>query len=82
MNMTLPRPIASFVGALLIPVADLSLRMNGVDSGKAGCSLLNAAGSAMVSYIAVRPFLVGFIVLGVRWESIGGYALARPRGLE
>jgi hypothetical protein len=82
MNRTLPRQITSFVGALLIPVADVSQRMNGMDSRKAGYSLLHAAGSAIVACIAVRPFLVGLAVLGVRWEWIRGYAPARPKGLE
>jgi hypothetical protein len=82
MNMTLPRPITSFVGALLIPAAYVSRRMNGMDSRKAGYSLLNAADSVMVASVAVRPFLVSLVVPGVSWELIRGYALARPRGPE
>ena len=82
MNMTLPRQITSFLGPVPLQVADLSQRMNGMDSGKAGFGLLRAAGSAMFTCIAVGPFQAGLAVPGVRWELIRADALTRPRGLE
>lgn len=76
------RQVASFVGALLILVAYAGHQMNWMNPRKAGYNLLNAAGSAILGYIAFRPFQVGFVVLEVTWVLISLYALFRPRGVE
>jgi hypothetical protein len=82
MDITLPRQIASFVGALLILFAYVGHQMTWMDSRKAGYNLLNLAGSAILAYIAFHPFQIGFVVLEVTWALISIYALARPRGNE
>jgi hypothetical protein len=82
MDISLPRQIASFVGALLILAAYVGHQMNWMDSRKAGYNLLNAVGSAILAYIAFHPFQVGFVVLEVTWALISLYALARPRVLD
>ena len=82
MDISLPRQIASFVGALLILVAYVGHQMSWMNSRKAGYNLLNAVGSAILAYIAFHPFQVGFVVLEVTWVLISLYALARPRGNE
>ena len=74
------RQFASFAGALLILVAYVGHQMGWMDSRKAWYNILNAAGSAILAYIAFRPFQVGFVVLEVTWVLISLYALARPRG--
>ena len=74
------RQIASFAGALLILVAYVGHQLSWMDSRRAGYNILNAAGSAILAYIAFRPFQVGFVVLEVTWVLISLYALARPRG--
>ncbi len=79
MDISLPRQIASFVGALLILVAYVGHQMNWMDSRKAGYNILNAAGSAILAYIAFQPFQVGFVVLEVTWVLISLYALARHK---
>jgi hypothetical protein len=82
MDISLPRQVASFVGALLILVAYVGHQLNWMNSRKAGYNVLNAVGSAILAYIAFRPFQVGFVVLEVTWAVISVYALARPRGHE
>ena len=80
MDISLARQVASFVGALLILIAYVGHQMGWMDSRKAGYTLLNAAGSAILAYIAFHPFQVGFVMLEVAWVMISLYALARPRG--
>jgi hypothetical protein len=80
MDISIARQVASFVGALLILIAYVGHQMSWMDSRKAGYNLLNAAGSAILSYIAFHPFQVGFVMLEVAWVMISLYALARPRG--
>jgi hypothetical protein len=82
MDISLPRQIASFLGALLILVAYVGHQMGWMDSRKAGYNVLNAVGSAILAYIAFHPFQVGFVLLEVVWVLISVYALARPRGNE
>jgi hypothetical protein len=82
MDISVARQVASFVGALLILVAYVGHQMNWMNSRKTGYNVLNAAGSAILAYIAFRPFQVGFVVLEVTWVLISLYALARPRGNE
>jgi hypothetical protein len=82
MDISLPRQIASFVGALLILVAYVGHQMGWMDSRKAGYNVLNAVGSAILAYIAFHPFQFGFVLLEVVWVLISVYALARPRGNE
>jgi hypothetical protein len=82
MDISLPRQIASFVGALLILVAYVGHQMSWMDSRKAGYHLLNAVGSAILAYVAFHPFQIGFVLLEVVWALISVYALAKPRGHE
>jgi hypothetical protein len=82
MDISRPRQIASFVGALLILVAYVGHQMGWMDSRKAGYNVLNAVGSAILAYIAFHPFQFGFVLLEVVWVLISVYALARPRGNE
>jgi hypothetical protein len=79
MDISLARQVASFVGALLILVAYAGHQMNWMNSHRAAYNILNAAGSAILGYIAFRPFQVGFVVLEVTWALISVYALFRPR---
>jgi hypothetical protein len=82
MDISVARQVTSFVGALLILVAYVGHQMSWMDARKAGYNVLNAVGSAILAYIAFRPFQVGFVVLEVTWVLISLYALARPRGAE
>lgn len=85
MNISMLRQVFSFAGALLILVAYIGHQMEWMDSRKSLYNLLNAVGSAILAYIAFRPFQVGFVVLEVTWTAISIYALARgtrPHGLH
>ena len=82
MNILLARQAVSFVGALLILVAYAGHQWQWMDARKPAYNLMNAAGSAILTYIAFHPFQLGFVVLEVTWVLISLYALARPRGNE
>ena len=73
------RQVASFVGALLILVAYSGHQMGWMNPRSALYNILNAGGSAILLYIALHPFQIGFIVLEGVWTIISLYALARPR---
>ena len=77
--MDLVRQIASFVGALMILIAYTGHQMGWMSSRSALYNILNAAGSAILLYIALHPFQIGFIVLEGVWVLISLYALARPK---
>jgi len=79
MNIPLARQVASFVGALLILVAYGGHQLKWMDSRKASYNVLNTVGSAILAYIAFRPFQVGFVVLEVTWVLISVHALVKPK---
>ncbi len=82
MDIFLARQIVSFAGALLILVAYTGQQMNWMNARKPAYNMLNALGSAILAYIAFRPFQIGFVVLEVAWALISVYALIRPRQQE
>lgn len=75
MDMAMARQLASFAGALLILVAYIGHQLNWMDARKACYNILNAAGSTILAYIALRPFQVGFLVLEASWTVISLWAL-------
>ncbi len=79
MNMDLARQLISFVGALLILIAYVGHQLGWVNSRGAAYNLLNAAGSAILAWIAFHPFQIGFIVLETVWTIVSIWALLRPR---
>lgn len=80
MEITMARQIASFAGALLILVAYAGHQMGWMNSRNALYNVVNAVGSAILAYIALRPFQVGFVVLETAWALLSLYALFRPQG--
>jgi hypothetical protein len=77
--MDLTHQVVSFVGALLILIAYVGHQMGWVNSRGAAYNILNAAGSAILWWIAMRPFQIGFVVLEGVWTIISLWALVRPR---
>lgn len=73
------RQVASFAGALLILVAYVGHQLGWIDARRTGYNALNAAGSAILAYIAFHPFQIGFVVLEVTWTVISVWALLRPK---
>lgn len=79
MNISLARQLSSFVGALLILIAYVGHQLGWIDARRASYNVMNALGSAILAYIAFRPFQVGFVVLEVVWVLISVYALVRSK---
>ena len=79
MDIALIRQTASFVGALLILVAYAGSQMGWINPRSALYNILNAAGSAILLYIAFHPFQIGFIMLEGVWTVISLYYLAWPK---
>jgi len=77
MQITLATQIASSFGALLILVAYIGHQFHWMDSGKPLYNILNAIGSGVLAYIALRPFQAGFLVMEVAWVIVSLYALAK-----
>jgi hypothetical protein len=77
MNISLARQLVSFVGALFILIAYVGHQLNWMDARRAAYNVMNAIGSAILAYIAFRPFQIGFVVLEVAWVLISVYALLR-----
>jgi len=82
MDILLVRQAVSFVGALLILVAYAGHQLRWMDARKPAYNLMNAVGSAILTYIAFHPFQLGFVVLEVTWVLISGWALLRPARRE
>ncbi len=77
MQISLARQIASFVGALLILIAYAGAQFGWMSPRRPVYNILNAAGSAILAYIAFQPFQLGFVLLEVVWTLISLYALVR-----
>jgi hypothetical protein len=77
MNISLARQLVSFVGALFILIAYVGHQLNWMDARRAAYNVMNAIGSAILAYIAFRPFQIGFVVLEVAWVLISVYALLK-----
>jgi len=67
----------SFTGAMLILVGYAGHQLKWMDPRKPLYNILNAAGSAILAWVALRPFQLGFVVLEFAWVAISVYALAR-----
>ncbi|HEY1262221.1 MAG TPA: hypothetical protein VGF06_01790 [Terriglobales bacterium] len=79
MDISLVRQLASFAGAVLILTAYAGHQMKWMDSRSVKYNLMNAAGSAILAYVAFHPFQAGFVILEGAWALLSLYALLRPR---
>jgi hypothetical protein len=79
MNISMARQVASFIGALLILIAYAGHQLGWMNARRANYNILNAIGSAILAYIAFRPFQVGFVMLETVWTLISVYVLLRPK---
>jgi len=77
MHIGLATQAASFGGALLILIAYGGHQLGWMNPRYALYNILNAAGSAILGYIALHPFQLGFVVLESVWVLISLYALVR-----
>jgi len=72
--------VLSFIGALLILIAYGGHQIGWMRPHSAAYNILNAVGSAILGYIAFRPFQLGFVVLETTWVLISLWALWKHRG--
>ncbi len=79
MNLDLLRQLISFVGALLILIAYVGHQLGWVSARRRSYNVMNAAGSAILCWIALHPFQLGFIVLEGVWTVVSLWALVRLR---
>ncbi len=77
MEISVLHQVLSFIGALLILIAYVGHQMNWLHSRSAAYNILNAAGSAILGYIALRPFQVGFVILEFVWAAVSLYAFVQ-----
>ena len=77
MQVTWLHQALSLVGAALILIAYAGHQMRWMDSRSALYSFLNAAGAAVLAYIAFRPFQAGFAVMESAWTVISCVALLK-----
>lgn len=67
----------SLLGAAMILCAYAGHQMHRIDARAALYNLLNAAGAAILAYIAMRPFQAGFAVMETTWTIISFVALVK-----
>lgn len=77
MHITVGIQALSFTGALLILIAYMGHQFGWMNPQGRLYNVLNAAGSAILGYIALRPFQLGFTILEWTWVAISLYALLR-----
>ncbi len=65
----------SFAGALLILLGYAGAQFGFLNSRRPVYNVVNAAGSLILGFIALRPFQLGFVVLEFTWAAISIWAL-------
>jgi len=79
MDIAMARQVASLLAALMILVAYGGHQMGWMDSRSALYNILNAIGSAILGYVALHPFQIGFVLLEGAWVLISLCVLWRPK---
>ncbi len=63
----------------MILIAYVGHQLKLVDARSARYNILNALGSGILFYIAIRPFQLGFVVMEGAWVAVSVWALIGPR---
>ena len=79
MDIATARQVASWFAALMILLAYGGQQMGWMDSRSPFYNILNAIGSAILGYVALHPFQIGFVLLEGAWVLISLYVLLRPK---
>ena len=77
MQVTWFHQALSLLGAALILIAYTGHQMHRMDARAPLYNLLNAAGAAVLAYIAFRPFQAGFAVMESVWTVVSFGALIK-----
>jgi len=67
----------SFAGALLILIGYSGQQFGWMSARRPWYNAVNAAGSLILGFIALRPFQLGFVILEFTWAAISVWALSR-----
>ena len=74
-TIPLSTQILSGIGALFILIAYVGHQMKWMDAKRWPYNFLNIIGAAILAYVAIRPFQVGFAVMEVTWTCVSIWAL-------
>jgi hypothetical protein len=77
MQVSLVHQVLSIVGAVLILAGYAGHQAGWLDARKTAYNAVNAAGAALLAYVALRPFQAGFAVLESAWTVISIVALGK-----
>lgn len=75
-TMTQPQLLSS-LGAILVLIAYGSHQLKWMRSDRVPYNLMNLVGGALLAYVALRPFQVGFFIMEGSWTVISSYGLVR-----
>jgi hypothetical protein len=67
----------SFIAAMVILVAYVGHQTRRMDANGVAYNIMNAAGSSVLTYVALKPFQLGFVVLESVWALVSFYAFFR-----
>jgi len=81
MDIAMARQVASLLAALMILLAYGGHQMGRMDSRSPLYNILNTIGSAILGYIALHPFQIGFVLLEGAWVLISLYGSCDRRKL-
>lgn len=77
MNVSLQTQVLSSLGAALILFAYVGHQLGRMDARRAPYNVLNALGAAVLTWVALSPLQIGFLVLEGVWTAVSIYAVAR-----
>jgi hypothetical protein len=69
--------IVGFTGAMLILIAYIAHQTRRMDATRPAYNLINAVGAAILTYVALDPFQLGFVVLEGTWTLVSLAALVK-----
>lgn len=73
MQFSLAHQLVSFLGALLILIAYIGHQLHKMNPRGTLYNWLNAGGSAILGWMALRPFQLGFVILEFVWVAASMY---------
>ena len=72
-----PLQLFSFAGALMILVAYAGQQLGKMNPRSTLYNILNAIGSAILGYVALHPFKLGFVILEFAWVLVSVYGMLK-----
>ena len=67
----------SFAAAMVILIAYVGHQTRRMDANGVAYNVMNALGSSVLTYVALKPFQLGFVVLESVWALVSLYAVLR-----